>query len=121
MRAENDDAEATTITGDASARKCMKSHAGFLLLAGTRTAILASGLVELPCQVEKEGATRRIKYCHLARTIQDSLGLVGILYVVATQIEGKRTQTAQVDVVLYTDIETSLRLQQAEVANITLR
>ena len=63
----------------------------------------------------------RVKNRHFARTIQGGPGLVAIKYIVATQVEGKRTQTAQADVVLNAHIHTSLGLQQTEVAYIALR
>ena len=98
----------------------MTLHTGFLFLAGTRTAILRAGLVELPYQVEKEGATRRIKHRQLAWTIQGGLGLVAVEYVVATQVEGKQAHAAQVEVALNTHIDMPLSLQEAAVAHIAL-
>ena len=50
----------------------MTLHSCLLLLTSTTTTILRTGLVELPCQVEEEGATRRIKYRHLAQVEQIS-------------------------------------------------
>ena len=96
-------------------------HPCFLLFAGTTTAILASGLVELPGEVEREGTTGRIEYCQLTRTIDDGLGLVGIEDVVATQIEGQRAETTQIEVALNAHIDTSLSLQDAEVVDVAFR
>lgn len=62
-------------------------HSSLLLLSSTTATIFRACLIEFPSEVENEGATRRIKHCHLAWTIQYSLGFVTIEYVVATQVE----------------------------------
>jgi hypothetical protein len=67
----------------------MTLHTGFLLLTGTRATVLRASLIELPGEVENKGATRRIKHGQLAWTIQGSLGLVAVEYIVATQVESE--------------------------------
>ena len=61
-------------------------HPRLLLFAGTRAAILRAGLVELPREVEQEGATGWIMDSQIAITEDDGIGLVGVEDVDAAQV-----------------------------------
>ena len=91
-------------------------HTSLLLLTSTTTTILRACLVELPGEVYDKGATGRITESQLAWTIHGAISLIGVEDVVATQVESERTQTAQIDVALNTQIYTSLSRIKTAVA-----
>ena len=61
-------------------------HPRLLLFAGTRAAILRAGLVELPREVEHEGATGWIMDSQITIAKDDGIGLVGVEEVDAAQV-----------------------------------
>ena len=79
-------------------------HSCLLLRASTRAAILRAGLVELPGKVEREGATGRIVRCQLADAVDDSIRLVSMEGIAATEVEGQRAHALQVEVALQPDV-----------------
>ena len=96
-------------------------HSCFLLLTGTRATILRAGLVELPREIHREGATGRVLDGQFAIAIDDGIGFVGIEEVITTQVERERTQPTQADVTLHTEIGLELSLLDAEVVHMTFR
>ena len=66
-------------------------HSCLLFLTSAATTILRASLVELPSQVDHEGATGRITESQLAWTIHSTIGLIGVEDVVATQVESEQT------------------------------
>ena len=66
---------------------CMRmSHSCLLLVTGTGAAIFRAGLVEFPCEIEREGATGGIMDCQVTITENDGIGLVGVEDVDAAQV-----------------------------------
>ncbi len=61
-------------------------HSCFLLVACTGAAILRASLVELPREVEHEGAAGRVVDGEFAIAKDDGIGLVGIEGVDAAQV-----------------------------------
>ena len=61
-------------------------HPRLLLLAGTRAAVFRAGFVELPREVEGEGAAGWVVDCQIAIAVDDGIGLVGIEDVDAAQV-----------------------------------
>ncbi len=62
------------------------SHSCLLLVAGTGSALFRAGLVEFPCEIEREGATGGIMDCQVTITENDGIGLVGVEDVDAAQV-----------------------------------
>lgn len=90
-------------------------HACFLLVAGTTSAILRTGLVELPRQVEDEGAAGGIVGGEVAIAEDDGLGLVGVEEVDAAQVGSQRAQAAERDVFLDAEVANDAGAGDAEV------
>ena len=98
----------------------MALHSCFLLLAGTRATILRVCLVELPRQVEREGATSRVVDGNLADAIDDAAVLVGIEHIVAAQVGSQRAKAAQVEVALHAEVASEGGAVEAEVVHVAL-
>jgi len=96
-------------------------HSCLLLLAGTRAAILRLGLVELPREVEGEGASGRVVGGNLADAIDDAAALVGIEHIVAAQVGCQGAEAAQVEVALHAVVVSEGDAVEAEVVHVTLR
>ena len=99
----------------------MELHAGLLLLSGTRTTIFRVGLVELPREVEREGASGRVIDGKLADAIDDAAVLVGIEYIVAAQVGCQGAEAAQVEVALHTEVASEDGADEAEVVYVAFR
>ena len=99
----------------------MALHPRLLLLAGTRAAILRAGLVELPGKVDREGATGGIVRCQLSVSVDDSVGLVNMEGIAATEVEGQRAHVLQVEVALQADVGEETGLGHAEIVVVTFR
>ena len=83
----------------------ISSHSCLLLLSGAGAAVLRAGLVELPDEVEGDGAAGGVVGREFADAVDDGGGLVGVQDVVAAHIEGQLSQTAQVEVALHAECE----------------
>ena len=99
----------------------MALHSCLLLRAGTGTTVLRAGLVELPGKVEREGATGRIVRCQLPVSVDDSIRLVSMEGIAATEVEGQRAHALQADVALQSDVGEETRLGHAEIVVVTFR
>ena len=73
-------------TGRCIGLNCFESHSCFLLLSGSSSAVLRAGLVELPGEVEREGAAGGVVDGEVAIAVDDGIGLVGIEDVDAAQV-----------------------------------
>ena len=78
----------------------MTLHSCLLLLSGTTSAILRTGLVELPGEIDQEGSTGGVVNRQFANAVEDGIGLVGVEDVNATHIKGQLSETAEVEVAL---------------------
>lgn len=96
-------------------------HACFLLVAGTTSAILRTGLVELPRQVEDERSTGGIVGGEVATAEDDGLGLVGVEEVDAAQVGSQRAEAAERDVFLDAEVANDAGAGDAEVVVLSLR
>ena len=67
-------------------------HPRLLLLAGAGAAVLRVGFVELPREVEGEGATGWVVDFQIAIAVDDGIGLVGIEDVDAAQVGSQRAE-----------------------------
>ena len=97
------------------------SHPGFLFFTSPRAAIFRACLVELPCHIERESATGRVVHGEVTITEEDGIGLVGIEEINAAQIEGQRTETAQVEIFLQSKNRDDTRVGYTEVIVFSLR
>ena len=95
-------------------------HSCLLLIAGAGTAVLRASLVELPREVEHEGATGWIVAGELAIAKYDGIGLVGVEEVYAAQVGRQRAETMQVEVLLDTEATNDARFVDAEIIVFTL-
>ena len=93
------------------------SHSCLLLLAGTGAMVLRAGLVELPGKVEHKGATGRIVRCQLPVSVDDSIRLVSMEGIAATEVEGQRAHALQVEVALQSDVGEETGLGHAEIVS----
>ena len=96
-------------------------HPRLLLLACTGAAIFRAGLVELPGEVEHEGAAGGVAGGDVAIAKEDGIGLVGVEKVDATQVGSQCAEAAQVEVFLHAKAAYDARLGDAEVVVFTLR
>lgn len=96
-------------------------HAGLLLLASTATTIFRAGLVELPDEVDEEGAAARIGCRQFTDAVDGGVSLVGVEDVNATHIKRQLSETAEVEVALYANREVETLGCDAEVVVVTLR
>ena len=62
-------------------------HSCLLLLAGATSAILLTGLVELPGEIDQESATGGVVNRQFADAVDDGVGLVGVEEVNAAHIK----------------------------------
>ena len=99
----------------------LQLHTCFLLLAGTRATILRVSLVELPCEIEGEGASGRVVGGNLADAIDDGTVLVGIEYIVATQVGCQGAEAAQVEVALHSEVASEDGAVEACVVYVAFR
>ena len=83
----------------------ISSHSCLLLLSGAGAAVLRAGLVELPDEVEGDGAAGGVVGREFADAVDDGGGLVGVQDVVAAEVGGQRAEAAQVEVVLHAERE----------------
>ena len=91
-----------------------------MFLAGTGTAILRAGLVELPRDIEDERSAGGIVGGEVAIAEDDGLGLVGIEEVDATQVSSQSAQATERDVFLNTEIADDTGLRDAEIVILAL-
>ena len=70
-------------------------HACFLFLSCSLATVFRVGFVELPRQVEDEGAAGGIVGGEVAIAENDGLGLVGVEEVDAAQVGSQRAQAAE--------------------------
>jgi len=96
-------------------------HSRLLLVAGATSAIFRTGLVELPRQVEDEGAAGGIVGGEVAIAEDDGLGLVGVEEVDAAQVGSQRAQAVERNVLLDAEAAYDTRLGDAEVVVLTFR
>ena len=78
-------------------------------------------LVELPCEVEREGAAGGVVDGEVAIAEDDGICLVGIEDIDAAKVGSQRTETVQVEVFLDTKAGEETRLSDAEIVVLALR
>ena len=96
-------------------------HTCLLLLAGTTSAILRAGLVELPIEVDEERAAGGVGGREFADAVDDGLGLVSVQNINAANIKSQLSETAEVEVVLHAKCEVESLGGDAEVVVVALR